>query len=110
VGTDRITNDKGGVKNENTRSGKAAADRTYKRSYRRHEPDRLLGSVGGEMSEARDCLSCYYFKTEPDQKPCSVCLEHKLNQNCYKPKSMRKLAILTAVAVLIFIAIVILVP
>ena len=62
------------------------------------------------MSEARDCLSCYSFETKPTEKPCLVCLDPKLNQNCYKPKSMRKLAVLTAAAVLIFFIIVILIP
>ena len=62
------------------------------------------------MNEGRDCLSCMYFETPPDEKPCSICLEHRLNQNCYKPKSIRKLAILTATAVLIFFLMLILVP
>ena len=62
------------------------------------------------MIDGRDCLSCMYFETPPDQKPCSICLERRLNTNCYRPKTMRKLAIAAAASILIFFLILILVP
>ena len=62
------------------------------------------------MIEGRDCLSCMYFETPPDQKPCSTCLERRLNTNCYRPKTMRRLVIFAAASVLIMVLLITLAP
>jgi len=62
------------------------------------------------MSEPRDCFSCQFFETTSDAKPCADCLEYGLTRSCYKPKTMRRLVILTAAVVLIMFLLIILGP